>query len=224
MSVSPARRRVFGIRAMDDRECPIGAGRQFRDSTRACARARQGEANPSGSWFVAIAKPRGLCKATTDHRDRLSLTGDGGLFAAERELLFMGFEVFVPRDRFLRMHRGERLQIERALLNRYMFVRGSSVHLICQANSVSHVLTDRQGKPAQVPDTELDHFRELQQVKPVFGLRSEFPRGAAVEVIRGPWLGTKGTVKRIKERASKAWLDTPTGKLEVPVTDLARAA
>ena len=80
-------------------------------------------------WFVAIAKPKGHCKATTDHRDRLCLTGDGGLFAAERELLFMGFDVFVPRDRFLRMHRGERLQFQRALLNRYMFVRGGSVHL-----------------------------------------------------------------------------------------------
>jgi transcription antitermination factor NusG len=117
--------------------------------------------------------------------------------AVERQLSEKGIEVFLPTVTRWSRWKDRRKQIKWPLFPGYCFTRidpGASLAVLGCTGVVSLVSID--GRPASIPDTEIDGIRTLVESELRFDACPLIHEGDPVEVIAGPLRGVTGRLVR----------------------------
>jgi len=137
---------------------------------------------PSGTaWHVAYTEPNAEASA----RD---------------EIIELGFEVYMPVERYMKAHRGKRVEFTRPLFPRYLFVgvaMGQQWQPIKYVEGVHDVLRNND-IPSRVPVGVIDFLRKSESVG-VFDRRKNAPNpfkiGEIVRVSEGPFSGLNARIE-----------------------------
>jgi transcriptional antiterminator RfaH len=129
------------------------------------------------TWYAVMCKPR---------REEL----------AEANLLNQGYQVFLPRLAIQRRRDGKWVDTVEPLFPRYLFLATAnerqSLAPVRSTLGVSN-LVRFGGQPATIPEAVVESLRQRQD--PGTGAcaqRSQFKRGAAVQLQAGPFSGLEG--------------------------------
>jgi len=107
-------------------------------------------------------------------------------FAVSRQLEAIGIESYLPT---FKSRNSRKKPILRPLISGYVFCRR-----VYDTSGMAGFVTF-QGKPATIPDEEIDLLREVVSEETNYGA---FKVGQHVEVVRGPFMGVRGILARIK--------------------------
>jgi transcription antitermination factor NusG len=126
-------------------------------------------------WYAIYTNPR----AEKQVRDRL---------------LESGVEVFLPLQKTYRIWSDRKKLVERPLLSSYVFVKVTPIEFprVYQTSGIVRFVTF-EGKPASIPQNQIDNLRLLINSDTEIEISSEkFEQGDNVEVIRGSLVGLTG--------------------------------
>lgn len=117
------------------------------------------------------------------------------------ELQMKGIECFLPLQKKLRQWKDRKKWVETPLIPGYCFVyiNNKSYYDVLQLNNVVGYVTF-EGKAAQVNEKQIDDLKTLlhQHEFDVEITHDTFTPGKRVEIIRGPLVGVRGELNKIK--------------------------
>jgi len=110
-------------------------------------------------------------------------------FAVVNQLSSHGIESYFPT---YSTKNSRSKQIQRPIFSGYVFCRR-----VFETPGIAGFVTF-QGKAAPIPDDEIEILREIETEGKKEGYRPGFKAGMEVEVVRGPFMGIRGILARLK--------------------------
>ena len=135
----------------------------------------------SKNWLVFYTKPR--------HE-----------FKAESEISALDVEVFLPKITTIKQWSDRKKKVTEPLFKSYIFARCNErerLDILQLKSIVTNV--HFQGKPAHVPDWEIDGLRQMLSKELEVKVLNEIRPGTPVKIIEGPLAGSSGIVSYTKK-------------------------
>ncbi|MCX7876767.1 MAG: UpxY family transcription antiterminator [Melioribacteraceae bacterium] len=136
-------------------------------------------------WFALYTKPR--------HE-----------FKAEEQINKLSIECFLPKINVKRKWKDRKKNVETALFTSYIFIHATEIerrYALALDSIVKTVCFN--GKPAVIPNDEIESIKILLENKADVYLTDNIKRGNKVKIIEGPFKDAIGTVLNVN---SENWL------------------
>jgi transcription antitermination factor NusG len=120
-------------------------------------------------------------------------------FKAKDELNSLSIENYLPVITRIKQWSDRKKKINEPLLKGYIFIYGSEVERLSsvECSSVVKCLFD-QGKPASIPEWQIDNLKNLLNSRGEFNVSNSLIKGNVVEIIDGPFKGVRGIIDKIE--------------------------
>ncbi len=129
-------------------------------------------------------------------------------FKAETQIAAYNIEVFLPKITVLKKWSDRKKKVTEPLFKSYIFAKCNEKERM-QILQLKSIVTNVhfEGKPAHVPDWEIESLRKMLDSKLEIKVTDELRKGATVKITDGPLAGVHGIVK-----------DAENGKKEISIT------
>ena len=117
-----------------------------------------------------------------------------------KELVDMGYEVFLPLQKKLKVWKNRQRKItDEPLFPSYIFVKihSSDIYNIIKTRGI-YICIMFEGKPCTVPDKDIEAIRIMIQSEQEISSNNDFKKGEKVRVIQGPLTGYEGILFKQK--------------------------
>lgn len=178
---------------------------------------------PAGpAWHVLYVEPQGERKV----RNAVAVAGSD---VDETSCTWPSrFDVFMPIEMSMRTTRGKRVEVERPLFSRYLFVAFDPLASdewmdLLQIDGVEDVLGSQNELPSRVPDAWIDALRRAEHAG-AFDRRpdaSPFKIGEMVRIAEGPFTGLHARIEQLIAKLKSA---TATKRVKVLMDFLGRSS
>ena len=119
-------------------------------------------------------------------------------FKVEEALKTEGITVYLPLTKTLKKWSDRKKEITTPLFAGYIFIHATEKERLIslQLKQVIRCLTDA-GKPAIVPDWQIESLKRMMAVKSDFDIFEGILKGEEIEILSGPFQGVRGIVVEI---------------------------
>ncbi len=120
-------------------------------------------------------------------------------FKAETEIAAHDIEVFLPKITVVRQWSDRKKKITEPLFKSYIFAKCSEKERL-EVLQLKSIVTNVHfmGKPAHVPDWEIEGIRKMLQSDLDVTVTNELRKGAVVKITDGPLAGVRGIVSETR--------------------------
>ncbi len=132
--------------------------------------------NGNKYWFALYTKPR--------HE-----------FKAEQQLKACGIEYFLPTVTRLKQWSDRKKKVKEPLFKSYIFIHANEKERLIALEQYAIVRTIYfNGKPAVVPDWQIENLRKMLEKNVEVFVRDAIKVGSRVKIVSGPFAGIEGVV------------------------------
>ena len=128
------------------------------------------------NWYALYTKPRAE-------------------FQAEKQITSIGVETYLPTITTLRQWSDRKKKVTAPLLPGYIFINADEKERLNSLEQYSVVRTIMfEGKPAVIPDWQIDNLRKLLSKNPEVFILDRLTAGTRVKITSGPFADIEGVV------------------------------
>lgn len=127
-------------------------------------------------WFALYTKPRAE-------------------FKAEEQITTMGIENYLPTVTKFKQWSDRKKKVKEPLFSGYIFIRANEKERLIslEQNAVVRSITF-EGKPAVIPDWQIDSLKTLMENNPEVFISNQLHTGQVVKVVDGPFRDVEGVI------------------------------